>query len=168
VIKGKQIQSNSITQSKLNLTTLSATTALATVEYVNLSGGTKKTWSMNNYSMSASITLSNGDLACVTPIIDKPYSTVSVKINGLEVSVGGVSAMYDAYFSPDSGTTIRAIGEEKQGDYLYWNTTNAGYNLDNNDIIDFIYLTKVFETYTLELVFETNQSSNQTVILKLK
>lgn len=168
MIKGKQIQNNSITQSKLNLITVSATTALATVEYVNLSGGTKKTWTLNNYDMAAEITISDGDLACSIPIIDIPYSIVSVKLNGLDINIGGTSSIYDAYFSPDSGTTIRAVGEEQQGDYLYWNTTNAGYNLDVNDVFDFIFLTKYISLPTLELLFQTNQSTNKSVSVILK
>ena len=47
---------------------------------------------------------------------------------------------YDCYFSADNGLTAKAIGDEKQGDKLYWNKSVSGYNLDAIDIIDFVYL----------------------------
>lgn len=168
MIKGKQIENNSITQNKLKLVTLSASTALATVDYVNKSGGTITTWSINNYDMTASVTLNNADLACITPIIDIPLSNIAVKLNGIEINIGGTTISYDAYFSPDDGITIRSVGTEQQGDKLYWNYSNTGYHLDETDVFDFIYLTKYVELISLELTFETDQISQQSVILKLK
>lgn len=102
-------------------------------------------YSKANLNMSGEITLNDGDLACNTEINDIPISTshVRVFINGLEVNVGGKVYPYDCYFSPNGGTTVRVVGDERKGDKLYWNTTIAGYNLDSNDLIDFVYLIQI-------------------------
>jgi hypothetical protein len=167
VFKGKQLENESITQNKLNLETVSTSTALATVEYVNISGGTKSSWSLKNYNMSASVTHYDSDLACNTEIADVPISTVIVTLNGLVLNVDS-GATADAYFSGNSGATARGKGEEQQGDLLYWKYNNTGYHLENTDIIDFIYLTKYNQQTSLSLVFQTDQSTNKTVTLTLK
>lgn len=95
-----------------------------------------------NLEMNALVTNTDGSLACNTAILDnpKPSSIVRVFINGVEVNVGGKTYPYDCYFSPNSGVTVRTPGDEKIGDKLYWNGSVAGYQLDTNDLIDFIYL----------------------------
>lgn len=101
-------------------------------------------FSKNNLNMVANLTTLDGDLACDTSIIDTPIinSTVKVFVNGVEVTVGGKVYPYDCYFSTD-GINVRLVGDERPGDKLYWNYSVAGYNLDNTDLIDFIYLINV-------------------------
>lgn len=167
-IKGKQLENSSITQKKLNLVTSQTPTAIATVEYVNLSGGTKYELSKNNLNMPALITTVNGDLACIYEIYDIPVSLIRVFLNGLELNVGGKTTPYDCYFSGDSGTTARTSGTEQQGDFLYWNTTVAGYNLDTSDILSFDYMVKINQMEALNLTFKTDQNSFNTVKIRIK
>ena len=97
-----------------------------------------------NLSMTANISTIDGSLACNIPIMEIPvsHSMIKVFINGVEVSVGGKLYPYDCYFSED-GNTARIIGDERIGDKLYWNKSVSGYNLDETDLIDFVYLVKI-------------------------
>lgn len=99
-------------------------------------------YSKANLNMQGQVTVNDGDLACSVAILDKPVSASHVKVyvNGVEVNAGGNIYPYDCYFSHDGGITVRLLGDEKQGDYLYWNSSIAGYQLDNIDLIDFNYL----------------------------
>jgi hypothetical protein len=148
-IKGKQIADATITQSNLAVTTDSivSATSVTTKEYVDtyVSGQiTGITYATTNLNMSATNTTagSGSQLACNTAIASIPNSNVKVLINGIEVNVGGTSQPYDCFFSPN-GTTVRLQGEEQVGDYLYWNTNDAKYQLETTDGIDFIYLTLI-------------------------
>lgn len=96
----------------------------------------KLTYSLANLNMAAEVTTQDGDLACNDPVGEKPQSPIRVQVNGIEVNVG---PDLDCYFSPD-GTNKRAVGEETKGDFLYWNGSVIGYELDTIDEIDFIYL----------------------------
>lgn len=106
------------------------------------SGGGENVYSKANLNMVGLVTVNDGDLACSSAILDKPISAsfVKVMVNGVEVNVGGNIYPYDCYFSHDGGTTVKLLGDEKQGDYLYWNGSIAGYQLDVVDLIDFNYL----------------------------
>lgn len=142
-IQSKQIQDYTLTQSKLNLTTPntgSTSNTPATVEYVN-TYNKGIYYSYNNLNMSASTTTTDGNLACSNVIVDIPYSSVLVNVNGLIVNVGSGSTA-SCYFSGDNGVTKRNIGYEQQGDKLYWVGSVAGYELSTIDIIDFVYLVK--------------------------
>jgi len=99
------------------------------------------TMSDSDKNMTPSVTVNDGDEAIGTGITDVPYSNVRVFVNGLEVDVGSGLA---SYFT-DSSTpyTVRALGEEEQGDIWYWNGSVAGYQLAVTDDIDFVYLTTV-------------------------
>lgn len=105
-------------------------------------GSGENIYSKVNLNMSGLVTVNDGDLACNTYILDKPVSASHVKvfINGVEVSVGGNIYPFDCYFSQDDGLTVKILGDEKQGDKLYWNGSIAGYQLDTIDLIDFNYL----------------------------
>lgn len=105
-------------------------------------GSGENIYSKSNLNMQALVTVNDGDLACNNAIIDSPVSASFVKvfINGIEVNVGGTVYPFDCYFSPDGGTTVRLLGDEKKGDKLYWNGSIAGYQLDTVDLIDFNYL----------------------------
>jgi len=102
-------------------------------------------YSKANLNMAGLVTTIDGSLACNTAIIDRPKTSshVRVFINGAEVSTGGKVYPHDCYFSADGGVTERILGDERQGDKLYWNGTVANYNLDAIDLIDFIYLIEV-------------------------
>jgi len=106
------------------------------------SGNGENVYSKANLNMVALVTVNDGDLACNTMILDKPVSAshVRVFINGVEVNVGGNTYPHDCYFSHDGGVTVKVLGDEKQGDKLYWNQSVANYNLDIGDLIDFVYL----------------------------
>jgi hypothetical protein len=147
-LKGKQIDDATITQQNLNITTDSIInpTDVTTMEYVqnySMSAITSVTYAPDNLDMSALATVSgsNYNLACSTAILDNPLSEVRIFINGVEVNVGYGSSKYDCVFSPD-GITLRTPGTEQIGDYLYWNTNNALYQLEIDDKIDFIYIIK--------------------------
>jgi photosystem II stability/assembly factor-like uncharacterized protein len=142
-IKGKQIDDSTLIQSNLNITTDSIThlSAVTNVLYLQQEVDYKIgdiNFAVLNNDMPALNTLISGDLACNKHIIEYPISNVRVKVNGIEVNVGGKNYPYDCYFSGDSGVTARSIGQEIKGDYLYWN--NSNYNLDTNDEIDFNYI----------------------------
>lgn len=102
------------------------------------------TFSIDNLNMSGILsgTTSDGDLACSTPIGSYPVSNVRVFINGVEVNVG---ADLDCFFSPDGGTTKRAIYDARHGDFLHWNGSVIGYQIDYKDSIDFVFLVKKTE-----------------------
>ena len=69
-------------------------------------------------------------------------SMVEVRVNGLDANVGEVNdyQTQSCYFSPD-GFIIRNIADIEAGDQLYWNGTVVGFELDNEDDIDFLYQT---------------------------
>ena len=145
-IGGKQIGDNTITQSKLAVSTASVVnpTSVTTKEWVEnkiLYEITGLTYSNKNLNMSALATTANtnANLACNTGILDIPNSNVRVNVNGVEISVGGNVSPYDCFFSPD-GIIVRAVGSEILNDKLYWNTNIAFYQLDVTDKIDFIYI----------------------------
>jgi len=147
-IKGKQLKDGALTQDKLNVTTDTVT---------DLSKVTTKEWSEQNvvnhietlsYSetnldMTAlATTVSTGtQLACNDGISDATQSMVIVRVNGVDVNIGGSTDPHDGFFSPD-GIVVRTKGTEIQGDKLYWNTDTASYQLEVTDRIDFEYLIK--------------------------
>ena len=102
-------------------------------------------YSKANLNMAANTTTTDGSLACGVAIIDRPVSNshVRVFVNGVDISTGGKVYPHDCYFSADDGVTERILGDERQGDKLYWNGSVANYNLDTIDLIDFIYLIEV-------------------------
>ena len=89
---------------------------------------------------SPSITSSDGDSTGIT-ITYTPFSdsSVTIKVNGMEINLSNGNKNEDAYFSADGGTTSRLIADITAGDTLYWNGTNAGYQLDGTDDLDISY-----------------------------
>jgi len=63
---------------------------------------------------------------------------VMVMINGIKAELGSGIKTADCYFSGDSGSTARAIGDIASGDSLYWNGSSV-FTLETSDVIDFIY-----------------------------
>lgn len=120
-ISGKQIKAASIPNSALQTTIGKATTA--------------------NKDMTAEVTVSDFDVACLDTIDATPVndSYVRVSVNGLGVVLGSGVKTKDCYFSADGGTTARAITAIAAGDLLYWVGTVAGFQLDASDRIDFEY-----------------------------
>jgi hypothetical protein len=106
-----------------------------------LVGGTSTVGlSDDNRNMAASVTASDGDLACVTALAVTLPGWVEVLANGLGARLGnGTKVGVDCYFSGDGGVTPRASGALTTGDLLYWNPTVAGFQLAATDVIDFIY-----------------------------
>jgi len=92
-----------------------------------------------NRDMQASITTTNGDLACGTALAATISTWVLVLVNGISYSVGDGSKLKNCYFSNDGGNTPRFTGDLVIGDLLYWNGSIAEFELSNSDVIDFIY-----------------------------
>lgn len=143
-IQGKQIADATLIQNNFNipLNSITQLTDVTTVEYVQNYANSALTSildSTSNLRMSALLTTSGSGymLACNTPLLQQPQSVVSVSVNSIEVYVG-----IECAFSGDGGHTFRTPGTEKEGDYLYWNTNNARYQLDTTDQLDFEYLVK--------------------------
>lgn len=99
-------------------------------------------------NIPALITTSDGDLACTQSISFAPTggSFIEVSINGVQVSLENTgltifnvtSACYFA--NPLFPTTSKLISNIQLGDNLYWMGSNAGYQLDIGDRIDFNYV----------------------------
>lgn len=148
-IKGKQIADGTISQINLGVTTESviSATSVTTKEYVDtyVDGQiTGITYATSNLNMAALTTTSGSgtQLACNTPIMSITNSNVRVMINGIEINVGGSSGTYMGFFSPN-GVIVRLPDDEQVGDYFYWNTNTALFQLEVTDEIDFIYLTRI-------------------------
>jgi hypothetical protein len=71
-----------------------------------------------------------------TPFLD---STVTIKVNGVEVNLGDGAKAEACYFSADNGLNAKAIAAIAAGDTLYWNGSHAGYELDSSDDVDISY-----------------------------
>ena len=69
-------------------------------------------------------------------------SMVEVRVNGLDANVGESNdyQTQSCYFSPD-GFVVRDIDDIEAGDQLYWNGATVGFELDDEDDIDFLYQT---------------------------
>lgn len=65
---------------------------------------------------------------------------VRVFVNGAAVSLGdGLTTGSECYFSDDGGLTAKAVADITVGDQLYWNASVAGYDLDEDDLVEFDY-----------------------------
>lgn len=115
-------------------------------------GTTVQTWALevtstgvvptsSNKGMAASVTTTDGSVACATTIVTTPTGGgyVSVLVNGIQQTLGDAVKTKDCYFSVDGGTTARAIAAIVAGDTLYWNGSVASYQLAATDVIDFDY-----------------------------
>lgn len=103
-----------------------------TATEVGVNTGNDKDLTSSNTSGNYSPT---GIYITYTPFAD---SDVSVRINGIEVNLGG-NKLKECYFSADGGTTARAIADITAGDQLIWNGVIAGFELDGLDDIDLSY-----------------------------
>ena len=89
---------------------------------------------------SPSVTVNDGDSTGAT-ITYTPFSdsSVSIKINGMEVNLSNGNKLKECYFSRDGGTSSILIQDIVAGDTLYWNGSIAGYQLDGTDDLDISY-----------------------------
>jgi hypothetical protein len=71
-----------------------------------------------------------------TPFQD---STVQVFLNGIALEESYNDRSGDVYFSRDGGVTAVAAGDLDAGDTLYWNGTDAGYELAATDTFEIVY-----------------------------
>ena len=71
-----------------------------------------------------------------TPVGDR---YIQVFVNGLKVVLGDASKLKDCYFSPDGGSTARALGSIVSGDDFIWNGDIADYDLETDDSVDLDY-----------------------------
>ena len=105
--------------------------------------GTELELVQDNKSMVALVTAADGVLACNTAIAGTPSydCCVAVFVNGQQVGVTLTAGDNNkpCYFSADGGVTPKAMSAVALGDLLYWRGSVAGYQLDANDLIDFIY-----------------------------
>ena len=99
---------------------------------VGVNTGNDKDLTSSNTSGNYSPT---GIFITYTPFAD---SDVAVRINGIEVNLGG-NKLKECYFSTDGGTTAKVIANIEAGDQLIWNGIIAGFQLDNLDDIDLVY-----------------------------
>jgi photosystem II stability/assembly factor-like uncharacterized protein len=167
-IQGKQLADGTILQEHLNVltNTIIDNTSVTNLDYVQNYTSDKLNninFARLNRNMSALQTTGAGQLATSTHIIEYPVSVVRVKINGVEVNVGGNSAPFDGYFSPDSGVTIRDVNYAAKGDFFYWNAIN--YNLNTDDSVDFEFLVN-YKYYNINADITTtfNPKYDNTVI----
>ncbi len=93
---------------------------------------------LNRY-MTASVTVSDEDEACVTVMLADPEGSVRVIVNGNEVPVSDGDKEDFCYFSDDAGVTAKLLSAIASGDKLYWMGSKANYQLDANDRISFLY-----------------------------
>ena len=99
-------------------------------------------FSYNNQNMIALSGISGIYLATNTNVIDIPYSRVRVTVNSIEVEVGNGTKLSECFFSNDGGSTAKLWSNVEQGDNLYWNGDFSPYQLESNDVIDLIFLTR--------------------------
>lgn len=91
--------------------------------------------------MPALLTNQDGSLACNVELIQTPVSDgyVQVIVNGIGTEISDGNKLSTCYFSDDGGETPKTVSGISAGDFLYWNGSIAGYNLDSDDEIDFVY-----------------------------
>lgn len=97
-----------------------------------------------NKEMNARVTTSDGQLATNIPILGTPsaHGYVIITVNGIETLAANGEAQrttYPCYFSGDGGATARASNAIVAGDFLYWNGSIAGLQLQVLDRINFNY-----------------------------
>lgn len=95
-----------------------------------------------NKDMAASVTTVDGNLATATALTNTPASNAwpLVFVDGVSYKIGnGTKIGVVCFFSADGGTTAKAAGNLSAGDFLYWNGSVAGFQLDGGDRIDFAY-----------------------------
>ena len=116
---------------------------LVMIEDEEGSGGVAETGVQTrvDYNKAPSAT-SNDEDTTGTTITYTPFhdaGAVIIKVNGLQVNLGNGAKDEACYFSSDGGTTARASADITAGDTLYWMGSIAGYQLEADDELDFVY-----------------------------
>lgn len=95
-----------------------------------------------NYEMAANATTADGQLATNTPVAATPFqdSQMLVDVNGHGESLGDGVKAKSCYFSRDGGATALPVQDIQPGDFLYWNGSIAGYELEVDDLVTFNYI----------------------------
>ena len=92
---------------------------------------------------ASSVTTDNGT-ASIYSITKNPIqgSYVTVFVNGQEIEVGNATTSSPCYFGTQSNSPrgFSASNAIQAGDYLYWNPTFAGFNLESGWRISLHYL----------------------------
>jgi len=106
---------------------------------------------IDNKGMTSSVTTGDGTQAVNIPVSKTPSggSYIEVLLNGVQIPVedtGNALAFVTSvcYFSSDGGLTSKLMKDVKAGDYLYWMTTVATFDLDATDKITFNYVSKEY------------------------
>ena len=95
----------------------------------------------DNKGMPGNVTASDDDPGA-GPILHAPVGRVAVRVNGVDVEVGnGTKTGVDCYFSDPGDTVAKLFEDVTTGDIMRWVGTNAGYELDNTDEVDYEYNT---------------------------
>lgn len=99
---------------------------------------------ITNKNMAANVTTADGDVATSTPVANTPRSDshVKVEVNTVDVRIAdgdGQRTSSEGYFSGDNGVTARNIADIVSGDKLFWNGSQANYELAAPDRISFFY-----------------------------
>jgi len=99
-----------------------------------------------NYPGDKGLTANNvtqdGGTASNTPISQTPIGYVSVYVLGQYLAVGDGTTNSSCYFGTNSMSPKSFSGANsiQSGDYLYWNPSIAGFNLESDFIISFNYV----------------------------
>jgi len=89
-------------------------------------------------TVSSNVTADNTDTGLDITNTPNADQIVRVEVNGVAVELGDGVKTKTCYFSGDSGSNARAMGDIAAGDSLYWNGSSV-YSLETDDIVDFIY-----------------------------
>lgn len=102
--------------------------------------------SSSNINMLANVTNNDGDVATSTVILEQPIdgTPVYVYINGEKMDCSydeQNDTVGDCVFSSPNIFELRNNSNVQQGDVLLWYGSNAGFELEETDVIDFVYQT---------------------------
>ncbi len=109
---------------------------------VDIAGVSVSTLSYSDKKLLALATTADNDLALATSLTKTPIGYLTVFINGVAEAIANGNSeknSYPCYFSADSGITAKSYATIAAGDYLYWNGSVAGYQLETTDIIELHY-----------------------------
>lgn len=95
-----------------------------------------------NKAMVSLVTSSDGDKATSLAVALSPVAggSIDVWISGVKVSVGDGDKTKECYFSINIGVTALPLSGIVVGATLHWMGSNATYELDGTELIDFMYV----------------------------
>jgi len=98
-----------------------------------------------NKNMQCNVTTADGQKACNTAVAVTPPTNSMVRailLGGYgDLTIGnGTKTGCEAYFSDNTNATARAYGAVQSGDFLYFNGSVAGFQLDGTDFINLEYV----------------------------